>query len=188
MQLILIRHAETQQDSNISSHNWRLTANGYDACVQLARELRKDNLTHIVTSDEFKATETGRILAEQLGIPVRQADNLHEHARKGFPYVAPDVFLDTLRRFFEMPDVLVFGQETATQAAIRFEKGVQQVLETHPQDKLALVSHGTVMSLFVAKHNPIDVFKYWQGLPMPHVVRLSVPGFKLIEPPSSNDA
>ncbi len=185
MQLILIRHAETHQDPSISSHDWRLTASAYDACVELADELKEDKLTHIVTSDEFKATETGRVLAEQLGIPVTQADNLHEHARKGFPYVAPDVFFDTLQRFFATPDALVFGQETANQACTRFEIAVQQVLEAHPYNNLAIVSHGTVMSLFVAKHNPIDVFMFWRALAMPHIVRVSVPGFELLEPPSS---
>ncbi|MEM7738204.1 MAG: histidine phosphatase family protein [Deinococcota bacterium] len=181
MQLILIRHAETRQDPNVSSHEWQLTASAYDACAQLANELREDELQRIVTSNEFKATETGRVMAEQLGIPVSQADNLHEHAREGFPYVAPDVFFNTLHRFFDNPNVLVFGQETANQAAVRFEKGVQQVLETHPHDKLAIVSHGTVMSLFVAKHNPIDSFTFWRALTMPHMVRLSVPEFKLLE-------
>lgn len=177
--LLFIRHAETKIDPAQPSHTWRLTEGAYTACRQLAAGLEPFHLNRIVTSEEFKAAETGRLLAEALGLPCEAASGLHEHERKGVPVMEQRAWLATVQRLFERPDEPVLGTETAREALDRFEEAVRRILARHPDERLAIVSHGTVMSLFVARHNEVDAFTFWKGLWMPDTVVLSLPDFKL---------
>jgi broad specificity phosphatase PhoE len=55
-----------------------------------------------------------------------------------------------------------------------------EVLQRHPQDDLAVVAHGTVITLFVAQTNSIDPFKFWQRLGLPSYVVLLLPDLSII--------
>ena len=179
MDLLFIRHAETQRDPNVPSSQWHLTERAYEAREDLAKRLREHSLSRIITSEEFKAKETGRVLAEHLNISWKIATNLHEHERVGVPYMEQAVWLGRLESFFEKPDALILGNETGTQARQRFDSAVRGVLSRYPNEPLAIVAHASVMSLFVAHYNEVDVFSFRQRLDMPDIVRLSLPEFEL---------
>ena len=72
------------------------------------------------------------------------------------------------------------GQETAEQASARFDAAVQSVLLEY-SDNLAIVAHGTVMSLFAAKHTDIDARSLWKRLGMPAMLVFSLPEMALVE-------
>ena len=179
MDLLLIRHAETQQDPNVPSSQWHLTERAYKACEDSAKRLREHSLSRITTSEEFKAKETGRVLAEYLSVPWNTAPNLHEHERVGVPYMEQAVWLGRLESFFKHPDDLILGNETGTRARRRFDSAVRGVLGEYPNEPLAIVAHASVMALFVAHYNEVDALSFWQKLEMPDVVMLSLPGFRL---------
>ncbi len=56
-----------------------------------------------------------------------------------------------------------------------------KVTSTHTNKNIVVVSHGTVMSLFVSRHNPIEAFTFWQKLEMPAYLVLSTPHYKLLD-------
>ena len=89
-----------------------------------------------------------------------------------------EVRLERLKSFFEKPDDLIFGNETGTRARQRFDNAVRGVLSEYPNEPLAVVTHASVMSLFIAHYNEVDVFEFWRGLRMPDVVRVSTPEFR----------
>ncbi len=179
MNLLLIRHAETEQNPSVPSSQWHLTERAYTACEDLAKRLREYRLSRIITSEEFKAKETGRVLAEHLRTPWNTAPNLYEHERTGVPYITQEVWLERLESFFSNPDDLILGDETGVQARQRFDGAVRNVLHEYPNEPLAIVTHASVMSLFVAHYNETNVFAFWQNLEMPDVIMLSLPGFRL---------
>mgnify|MGYP000500812927 CR=1 FL=1 len=179
--LFLIRHAKTKVDPNVDSKLWKLEPSAQTACHTLAEKLEVEGLNRIVTSEEFKAEETGRLIAEPLSISCQSAPNLHEHERTGVPFLGEEAWLKTVTSFFENQDELVFGTETATQARERFDRAVRSVLKRYSNETLAICSHGTVMSLFIAHYNPVDVLEFWQTLKMPDVVALSGKTFELTE-------
>ena len=178
MDLLLIRHAQTRQDPSVPSSQWRLTERAYKACEGLAKRSREHNLSRIITSEELKAKETGRVLAECLGVPWSTAPNLHEHERSGVPYMEQEVWLGRLESLFKHPDDLILGNETGTQARQRFDSAVRDILSRYPNEPLAIITHASVMSLFVAHYNEVNVLEFWQSLRMPDVVRVSTPEFK----------
>jgi broad specificity phosphatase PhoE len=51
---------------------------------------------------------------------------------------------------------------------------------THPGKNIVVVSHGTVITLFVEKFNGIDPFSFWKKLDLPSFVVLSLPQHKLV--------
>jgi broad specificity phosphatase PhoE len=78
-------------------------------------------------------------------------------------------------RVFAQPDRLIFGSETANQAAARFEQAVTDVLARRLHETVVIVAHGTVTRLFVALAAGIAPFPFWQRLGLPSFVVLPRP-------------
>lgn len=173
--LFLVRHADVVRDAAVPSHEWRLSENGRSRTKQLAT-LLTNHPTRLVTSSEAKAIETGQILAEVWGIPCTSAPNLHEHDRRGAPYLPDQTeFENRIAQFFARPDELIFGNETAVQALARFKTAVTTQIEAYPSDTLGIVSHGTVMTLLATEYNPtLNPFIFWQRLLMPDIYQLTL--------------
>jgi len=178
-EIVLIRHAKTTPDPSSSAKDWSLAVGAEDACKELAGRLEPLNLTKLISSIEPKAHNTAKFLGSQLDIPVSQADNLHEQDRSGAPFLSETAFQNNMRQNFEHPDKLIWGKETTAEALSRFTTTLKQLVDTNPNDKLGIVTHGTVISLLVAKYNFIDGYDFWQKLQMPDMVRLSLPYYQL---------
>ncbi len=179
--LILVRHSQSRQDPARPASQWGLTDEGRRRCEALAARLAGLAPDLIVTSAERKAAETGALIAMRLGIAHELAAGLHEHARERVGWLAPEAFEQSIAALFELPDELVLGEETANQACARFSDAVQSVLGRHPQQTIAIVAHGTVITLFVAAHAHIAPIPFWKRLGMPAFAVLSLPDLKLLE-------
>lgn len=179
--LIFVRHAAVSIDPNIPSHQWPLTPDGRSATHQLAHKLTPYQPSRIITSQEPKAVATGAALADVLALPSQAAPGLQEHDRQGVPYFENKAEFETaVATLFTHPNELVFGNETAVQARMRLETAVRQQLEAFPQDTLAIVSHGTALTLFLCHHNPhLQPLPFWQSLTMPCAFVVRLPGFGL---------
>ena len=177
--LILIKHAMPQIDEAKSAADWPLSERGRASCLDLAEALRPYKPDLFVTSDEPKARETGQLSAEHLRLPWSPVSNLHEHDRKGVPFTRREIWHATLKTFFARPNDLILGNETANQARLRFSRAVEAVVETHPHKTIAIATHGTVISLFVAQKTRTNGFNLWQRLGLPSYVVLNLPDYKL---------
>lgn len=174
--LLFIRHSAVQIDPAKSAREWLLSADGRSRARQLAPQLIPHTPTRILTSDESKARETGQIIADELGLPCQAVPNLHEHDRQGAPFfTSKEAFETAVARFFNNPDTLVFGNETANQAFERFNTAVHRLIADYPEDTLAIVTHGTVLTLFLAHYNPFASFPFWQNMQLPDLFVVSLP-------------
>ncbi|HEU5087838.1 MAG TPA: histidine phosphatase family protein [Roseiflexaceae bacterium] len=178
--LLLIKHAMPQIVDNGLAHTWQLSPAGRASCIPLAERLRPYAPATVVTSREPKAAQTGQLTAEQLGLACHAADNLHEHDRSGVEWMGDQAFQSAVMLFFRQPEDLVFGRETASAAGRRFAAALDNVLAAYPTGNLAVVAHGTVITLFVARHNRIDPYGFWKRLGLPSIVALQLPDFKLL--------
>ncbi len=178
--LILIKHAQPILDPAVPSRQWRLAEIGRKQSLQLARRLSEYAPDVIVASVEPKAAETGRIVAEQLGLPLETAPNLHEHERTTVPFhPSGQAFRAEVRHFFEKPDELVFGEETADRAHERFATAVDAVLTAHPGQTVAIVAHGTVITLYVAHLQNLEPYPFWRQFELADFVVRSSTGLIL---------
>jgi broad specificity phosphatase PhoE len=177
--LVLVRHSLPEMDFAVSSHEWRLSDEGRRRCEKLADALVDYAPIAVVSSGEPKAAETAEIVATRFGLQVEIEPDLHEHDRHGVGRLSGEVFQDAISRLFDEPDVLAFGNETGRQALERFARAIDRVLARSPESDVVIVSHGTVISLFVAACAGIDGHALWQRLGLPCFIVLSLPDLAL---------
>jgi broad specificity phosphatase PhoE len=77
--------------------------------------------------------------------------------------------------FFKEPRHLVLGKETADAARERFARAVDDAMAARGSKNVAIVTHGTVMALFLAEHLDDDPFDLWRRLQLPSYVTLDWP-------------
>ena len=170
--LILVKHSLPEIVENVPAHAWELSSEGRTRVGKLAERLRQYQPEVIVSSVEPKARQTAELICENLGVDVVVMDGLHEHDRSGVPFYSKDKFQSLVQEIFEKPDVLVFGGETATQALVRFRESVELIMNLYENKRMVIVSHGTVISLFVAWLTGVDGFLLWKELGLPSLVVL----------------
>jgi broad specificity phosphatase PhoE len=173
--LILVRHSNSKLDPELPPDQWRLTKEGRMRCIPLSSELAKHEPEIIITSVEPKARETGEITAKVLGLPCLTAENLHEHKREQAGFLRQEKFLELLANLYAYPDTLIFGLETAREALNRFTQAVDAVMANHQINNIAIVSHGTVMSLFYGEITGNDPNHFWRQLGLPGFYTVSWP-------------
>ena len=170
--LFLIKHSMPVLDPNVPAAEWHLGERGRALSELLANKLAAYSLAVIVSSVEPKAIETAQIVANRLGKPYEISAGLHEHDRRNVPFMPMEQLEAKVAQFFAKPDELVLGSETANQAHARFANAIDRVIEKYPQKNIAVVAHGTVISLFVARTNEIP-FEFWKRFGLPSIVVLS---------------
>ncbi len=178
--LILIRHSAPDIDPATPSCEWRLTPGGRELSRSLARRIGGFEPATIVTSVEPKARETGKIIADELGIPLQVREGLQENDRYGLAVVGEERYRELFAEFLAAPETNVVGRETASMASQRFHRAVVEALDDFPGQTIAVVAHGMVISLFVTRFNAIETFEFWSGLGMPAAVILDRDGYRLV--------
>lgn len=179
--LILIKHAPPLVDPTVSSEQWKLSDKGQELCGPLADAISPHEPGIIISSEEPKAAETARLVAGRLNIRTTTAPGLHEHDRRNVPHMRSAEFISMMQLFFRNPDEHVLGKETADQALQRFTTSLKRVFDDHTEGNVAIVSHGTVIALFLQDHDRRGAFEIWRRMGLPSFVVLSLPEMKLLE-------
>lgn len=178
--LFLIKHAKPNIQPNVAAHQWLLSAEGYQQSKQLAWQLANQGISWVASSDEPKASETGHTLAQALGVRFDIAPGLYEHRRTKVRWEkSQERFEASVWNLFRYPAERTFGEESADEAHRRFAAAVAEVM-INERDTGAIVAHGTVITLLVARANSIQPFPFWKALGFMAVVELEWPSLKLL--------
>jgi len=181
MPLILVKHSLPQVVKDMPAREWVLSEQGRDRVYALAEKLRVYRPEIIVSSIEPKARETASVLARNLELEYQMVNGLHEHDRSSSPYYSNDEFQRLVREFFENPSALIFGSESADQALERFRRTVKSVLDSYQDETIVIVTHGTVISLYVSWLTGCDGYELWGELGLPSFVVLDIQSRALIK-------
>ena len=87
-------------------------------------------------------------------------------------------FEQALEAFFSQPSRLVLGSETVSQAHDRFSAAIAAVLEADSGDSI-VISHGTVMTLYLAQVADFPPMSFWRELRTPCLVEVEVPAMRV---------
>jgi len=136
-------------------------------------------VVRIFSSLEPKALETAALVAVRLGLVIESCRGLHENDRTGLGFLTHDDLQRRLREFFQQPARTTIGRETANHAFQRFAEAIAKIVSTEHGQHLAVVTHGAVLSLFVAHYNAIAPFDLWSRLGLPSYVVLDADSFSL---------
>jgi broad specificity phosphatase PhoE len=149
---ILVRHGESAGNRDriyaVSPHDLPLTELGYRQAQQAAQRIAE--LFHpqlVVTSSYKRASETARIIAGALGLPLEFEPKLHEReigAHRGRSYdsfqTEPDY--DPQRPWAWKPQ----GGESYEDVQARVGPILDRLAAAHPSKDVVVVSHGGVMA------------------------------------------
>lgn len=112
------------------------------------------------------------MVAASFGTSASPRDGLREHDETGAAFFHNEAeFASAVREFFARPDERVFGAESAQEALTRFIAEVDG-LASERDGTVAVVSHGRVISLYVASRTQLDPFDIWRQLTLPSFVVL----------------
>ena len=178
--LILVKHALPLIDPAVPASQWQLSEAGQAGAQVLTQKLATYHPDLIFSSAEPKAIETAHIVATVLDKQVEVVEGLHEHDRRNVGFLEKRKFEASIAQFFDQPDQLTLGTETANQAYHRFSKGVTGIIERYPDKNVVLITHGTVLTLFVSRLAGIEPFPFWKDLDLPSWVVLSQPDLGLV--------
>ncbi len=182
MKLILVKHSSPEIDPDVPSNRWKLSSEGRRLCASLADRLSSHAVDSVISSTEPKAVETGELLAQTLRKPFQRVEGLHEHDRSDVGYFHnSEKFDEAVQSLFEKPHEPVFGAETADDARQRFSGALEGFLRGYEGRNLAVVAHGTVISLFVARNTGAGPYALWKRLKTPSYVVMALPEYRLIE-------
>ena len=180
--LVLVKHSNSNHNPDQQAQDWELTPEGYTRCKPLAKHLARYRPRRLFSSSMPKALQTARSVADELEqIAIIENPLLAEHSRRtNAPYGSVTGFDARIRRLFEAPDELVFGDETANQARRRFQRGIFSLLKiADPAENIVVLTHGTVAVLFAAQYNTIDSYDLWRKLKMPSFIEMEASDFRI---------
>ena len=145
-QLYLIRHARSQMTGD-AAERWPLSEDGQREADFLARRDFWREVELICSSPEPKALQTAEPAAHCWRIPLEIVGCLHELRR---PRLVPD-YQKVVASLFAHPKRSIADMEPAAQAAERITQCIKGLAEAHPERTLAVISHGLVLTLFLAR-------------------------------------
>jgi broad specificity phosphatase PhoE len=141
-----LTHPQVAIDATIPVPQWALNGVGR-ARVEAALGARwMQPLKRIISSNERKAIDTGRIVAGHLGLACDVLPDFHENDRSATGFLPPDEFDAAVTAFFGRPDRSFNGWERAVDAQARIVRAVGTVLEDDDRPTL-FVGHGGVGTL-----------------------------------------
>ena len=162
MRIFLITHAHTQQQPMFDARLWQLSSRGADQAEALAAAPFWAEVAAIVCSSEPKTRLTVAPLLRERLLPVYSDARFDEVHRSGWT----DDYAGCVRAFFAAPEQCPPGWESAVAAQERFLAGIDDLIEPHSAQTVALVGHGLTLSLYRAwLLGQAQVrFADWQGL------------------------
>lgn len=179
--LILIKHSLPLIEPGVPPEEWRLSEDGKRRAVSLARVLAAMKVGSLYSSDERKAIETATIISGRIGRPLNVDPGFKEHIRRDVPFLGNAEWRASVLNAINHPSDLVLGSETVEEAWRRFSNALASVEPVAPLGDMIVVSHGTVISMFVARLIGVDPAPIWDGLGLPGLVVVTWPAANQIE-------
>jgi broad specificity phosphatase PhoE len=171
-EVFLIRHAESALDPDVPSEQWGLTPAGVKQARAAGDDLKDAGLVAIFSSTEPKARRTADLVASAVGLQSRDIEGLGEHRRDSWGFLGNDEFKRAVHEVFDVPGESVIGAETGNRAIRRFSDAIAEADKKSPPGPFALVSHGTVISLFLSHLSGEPAVPMWEAMEFAQVFRI----------------
>lgn len=178
--LILVKHAMPQVTPGEPPSTWPLSPEGWTAAAALARKLSVHHPVAVAASEEVKAFDTARSMAEVLGLTAGQDAGLGEHLNETGDFLSRAEIEARIERLFAEPDKLVHGEETGDQARERFAAAIARQREAHPTGTLVLVAHGRVISLWASRRLGLEAMPLWRSLGLASALVIDDDGYQIV--------
>jgi broad specificity phosphatase PhoE len=171
--LYLVRHGQT--DWNVEGR-WQgqadvpLNVRGRQQAAQVARALSKLGLVAIYSSDLLRARETADTLAALTGVEVQLDPRLREiHQGQWQGMLVTEIqerYGEAFQRRKDDPlNVAPPGGETVLQVKERVVDAIEDIIQQHLRERVAVVSHGFALAVIQVHYQNRPVTDAWKMIP-----------------------
>ena len=165
--IYLVRHCKATGQSAEAP----LTSEGIDQAQALAEFLSQDGINRIVSSPFARAVESIRPLSTRLNIEIKLDERLIEASLSTIDH---SDWLDKLRETFSDSELCFEGGESSLAATTRATGAINDALLLDTEDRVAVVTHGRLMTLILKRFDSKYGFEEWQNLTTPDVFRIVI--------------
>ncbi|MFI4934694.1 MAG: histidine phosphatase family protein [Caulobacterales bacterium] len=173
--IVFVRHAQSAPDPNLPERDWPLSALGHSQAQALAPVLAELGVNALASSPYLRAVETLRPFAEVAGLPIHVDDDLRERNLGGWISDPAEVDAAVKQMHADLSFSLE-GGESGHACLERFHAAVGRVARAHPEARLAIGSHGGVLSHLLAQHHDDLEGEFWRRIRNPHLFIFDYPG------------
>ncbi len=165
MKIYLVRHAQAEW-WKAPDENRPLTKKGFEDAEQLSEILKSHPIDAIYSSPYTRARQTIEPTARRLGLEIHIKDDLRE---RKLGDIGNEDFAAAVEKTWKNPDFAYPNGETNSAARKRAVNSVHQLRAKHPNENIALASHGNIIALILQAFDPTIDFDFWKSLSMPDV-------------------
>lgn len=144
-----ITHPDVTIDPALPIPDWELSPRGLERMALFCNHAFVARITQVFSSGERKARDGADMLAQRLGLTPQIDLDLGENDRSATGYLPKAEFVEMARQFFAQPEKSVRGWERAVDAQHRIANALRRIVDCHPGDNIAIVSHGGVGTLLM---------------------------------------
>ena len=163
--LYLIRHPHTRVDPARQPHEWDLSDLGLEQVKALSKAPFWTCVRGLYASPQPKALIPAKIFGSEYGLPVTAMPELAEIGRGPAGYISAADYHALLQRFFSEPNARIAGWEQSQSALDRFHSAVQKIIGKPPNQSVAILSHGTILTLYTAMlDNAQPTLERWRAI------------------------
>jgi len=160
--IYLIRHCSATGQEPLAE----LTNEGKEKALELVPILEGFHIDHIISSPYKRAVQTVKPFSDSKGILIVIDDNLQERV---LSTDSMDDWLEQLEKTFIDSDLTFSGGESSSQALKRIRKVLDEVFENEQMNRVAIVSHGNIISLLINHYDQTFGFTQWQQMKNPDI-------------------
>jgi probable phosphoglycerate mutase len=161
MQVILVRHGETEYNANGMLQGYApvpLSTRGRQQALLVGQRLRAVRPTVLYSSDIQRAHETALIISQHVGLPIQPCVGLREWNIGQWINRMADDFYAHIASLGEHPATYVpEGGESQLQTQTRMVAQMQAWATQHAGETVLGVSHGMAIDLFIRHILGLDV-------------------------------
>ncbi len=170
--IYLIRHAEAEGNLYRRVHGWYnslITENGQRQIAALEARFRDIHIDAVYSSDLFRTSATARAIYAPKGLELRTDPGLRELKLGDWEDLPFGLVRRQFPRQMELfnrtdPAWEVESAETFSQLGERVYSAVRRLVEKHPDQTVALFSHGMALRQFLGKVKNVPP-EEWHSMP-----------------------
>lgn len=178
--LYFVRHAHSAYEHGRELERG-LSAAGEAEARAICRRLEHEGIERFVSSPYRRAIDTIRPLAEAAGQEIELYGDLRERLVSGEQDLGPEGFLEAKRRCYAERDYRPPGGESSEEAAARAVSVIRGLLREHPGRRIAIGTHGDILTLMLGTFDPSFGYAFWQSLSMPDAYCARFVGERFLE-------
>jgi broad specificity phosphatase PhoE len=161
-----ITHPNVLMNRDVPVPRWPLSDRGLARMRRCLRQPWIHEITAVYCSDEQKALDGAKILADHLSLTFLDLPELRENDRSATGFLPPSEFEEVANEFFSKPEESIRGWESAADAQRRIIRAVEGlVANDRSGGAIAIVSHGAVGTLLYCYLSGNEINRSWDQPP-----------------------